>query len=221
MGNAAQLKAEPRKQSGKGGARAVRREGKVPAIVYGGNAEELPISLCHKTITTEYQRGYFTSRVFDMEIGGKNIHVIPRDVQLHPVTDSIEHVDFQRIQQHAQVRVNVSLRFLNGDKCIGIKRGGALNIVRREIEFTCDVDAVPEKIDIDLATVNIGQTVHVGDIALPRGVEPVLKRNFTIASVVGRSKDDETADAATAAPAAAAADDKKKDEKKKEEKKKK
>lgn len=214
MSTLAQLSVELRKGTGKGAARALRREHKIPAIIYGGGKAEITIALPEKELTQEYQRGYFTSRVYDMNVAGEKIHAIPRDVQLHPVTSAIEHVDFQRVHPHEKVRVFIPVRFLNTDRCIGIKRGGALNIVRRSIEFLCDVDAVPEKIEVDVLDVNIGHTVHVSSIKLPAGVSPVIDdRDFTIASIVGRGKDDDTAAtadaAAAAAPAAAAADPKK------------
>lgn len=202
------LSAEPRGTSGKGAARALRREGKVPAIVYGGKKGEQSISLDAKEFVLVYSKGNFTSKPVDLTVGKDTIRVLPRDVQIDPVSDFPIHVDFMRITKDSQVSVNVKVRFINADKSPGIKRGGVLNIVRRYVEFICDTDHIPETITVDLAGTKIGQSIHISHIELPKGARPAITdRDFTVATVAGRgSKDEEeTATAATAAAATATA----------------
>ncbi len=203
------LTAQTRDVSGKGPARTLRRAGRIPAIIYGKNSQEIRISTDLKELTTQYEKGHFTSKVMDISIDGNVIRVLPRDVQLDPVSDVPLHVDFLRINQGEQVSVMVGVRFINAEKSPGLKRGGVLNIVRRDIELICDVDKIPEKIVIDLGELQIGDTVHISHVALPQGTSPAIKnRDFTIATVVGRTESTEdetkTADAA-ATPAATTA----------------
>ncbi|MDX2113386.1 MAG: 50S ribosomal protein L25/general stress protein Ctc [Alphaproteobacteria bacterium] len=220
------LSASLRDRVGKGSSRSLRREGKVPGIVYSHGKEAMSIALSANEVTIEYRRGRFRSRLMEIKIDGKVIQALPKDVQFHPVSDQIEHVDFIRVEAGQPVRVQVPVKFSGQDKCAGLKRGGVLNIVRHEIEFVCKPESIPASIELNVSTMDIGDSIHINDVKLPDGVTPVIKRNFTIATIAGRSSADEekpvaAADAAAAAPAAgaaapaAAAKDAKKDEKKK------
>ena len=194
------LKAEKRDASGKGAARALRREGKTPAIIYGGKGEEISIATEQKELVVQYMKGGFSSKIVDIEIGKEKVRVIPRDVQLHPVTDVPLHADFMRVSDDSKVNVFVKVRFLNPEKSPGLKRGGVLNVIRRDIELLCRADSIPTKLEVDLSGFKIGQSVHAHHITFPNGVEPIIQdRDFTIAAIVGRGiKEDSDEEEATA-----------------------
>lgn len=210
------LSAEIRENAGKGVARALRRAGKVPAVMYGKESTPTSLALDANAVRQQYLKGRFRSKLVELEIGGKKVKALPRDVQFHPVTDAIEHVDFLKVEAGTTIRVSVPVKFLNTEKSAGIKRGGVLNAVRHEIEFICKPDSIPTAIEVDVFPLDIGASVHIEDLKLPEGVTPVIKRNFTVATIAGRSGKDETeaAPAAEAAAAPAAAPAAKKDEKK-------
>ncbi len=229
----ATLNANVREGQGKGVARALRREGKIPAVIYSKGQAPMSIALGLKDVTLEYTRGRFRSRLIDIKLdGNKIVKALPKDLQFHPVSDVIEHVDFIRVEPGVALRVMVPVKFAGQEKSIGLKRGGVLNIVRHEIEFACSPEAIPTHIEINIQDLDIGGNVHIKNVDLPKGVVPVIKRNFTIATIAGRRAEEEekpaTAAAATgdaAAPAAGAAAaapaaDAKKDAGKKDEKKK-
>jgi large subunit ribosomal protein L25 len=237
MAEAIELKAWARQGSGKGGARAIRREGRVPGILYGDRAEPQTIAVDYRAITQQLHTGHFQSTVFVLDVEGKKTRVIPRAVQLDPVRDFPIHVDFLRLGKDALVTVEVPVRFLNEAASPGLKRGGVLNIVRHEIPVRCPADAIPDHFEVDLTGLEIGDSVHISAVKLPEGVRPTItERDFTVATIVGRAAEEEVAPAVAAAEAvpgaegaeaaepaeAAAAEDKEKpkDEKKKEEKKK-
>ncbi len=216
MKAAATLEAKPRENSGKGAARALRREGNIPAILYGNQQDPAKIALPLKELTLEYKKGAFFNKIVDIKVEGKVVHVLPRDVQTHPVTDVIEHADFQRVEKDSIIHVFVPVRVLNQEKSVGLKRGGVLNLVRHEIELICTPDSIPSVIEVDVLNVDIGHSVHINDIKLPDNVKTAIKdRNFTVVTVAGRSKEEEdrpvvaaaaaTAEGAAAAPAAGAA----------------
>ena len=194
MSSVIQIIAKKREQTGKGPARVLRRSGEVPAIIYGAGKEDIKISLCAHDITLEHARFDFMSKLINIEVGKDKYHAVAKAVQLNPVTDAIEHIDFLHVSKDADVTVKVKIRFSNVDKSAGIKRGGALNIVRREIELVCPHDQIPNVIDIDLSGLNIGENVHIKDVKLPENVRPALARNFTIVTMTGRGgkKDKET-----------------------------
>jgi large subunit ribosomal protein L25 len=183
----ATLPAFAREGVGKGVARSLRREGKVPAILYSKKGKPMSLALPLKEVTLEYKRGRFRSRLIDIKLDNQTIQALPKDVQFHPVTDVIEHVDFMRIEKGVAIRVQVPVHCIGQDKSVGIKRGGVLNIVRHEIEFTCAPEAIPTHIEVNVMDMDIGDAVHINDIKLPAGVAPVIKRNFTVATVAGRS----------------------------------
>lgn len=196
------LDAEIRQLGGTGAARALRLKNRVPAIVYGENKPGVNVSIAKKELTLAYHKGGFTSRIVELKTGNETLRVIPRDVQLDPVTDEVLHADFQRVSKGAKIRVMVKVIFDNADKSPGIKRGGILNIVRHSIEMLCPADAIPESIHSDLTGLTIGKSVHIKDVKLPEGCTPTIKRNFTIATIAGRSEEKDD----TAAPVMAAGD---------------
>ncbi|WP_274627986.1 50S ribosomal protein L25/general stress protein Ctc [Arvimicrobium flavum] len=181
-----ELKAEAREQVGKGSARAVRRDGKVPAVIYGDKQPPLAIALSYKEIYYKIHGGGFLTTVATIDVGGKKIQVLPKDYQLDPVKDTPLHVDFLRVGKNTEVNVQVPVHFINEELSPGIKRGGVLNIVRHEVEFHCPANAIPEFITIDLTGANIGDSIHISAVKLPAGVKPVIAdRDFTIATIAG------------------------------------
>lgn len=215
MKAAAKFEAQSREGSGKGAARALRRTGQVPAILYGSKDQPTKIALPIKELTLQYGKGSFFNKIIDIAIDGKVIHTLPRDVQTHPVTDIIEHADFQRVDKDTVIHVFVPVKVLNQDKSVGLKRGGVLNIVRHELELICKPDSIPSHIEVDVLKSDIGSSIHINDLALPENVTSAIKgRNFTVVTVAGRTKEEEerpvaaaaaTAEGAAAAPAAGAA----------------
>jgi len=234
VAEAIELKAWARGRSGKGGARATRREGRIPGILYGDKQEPQTIAVDYRAISQQMHTGHFQSTIFTLDVDGKKTRVIPRDVQLDPIRDFPIHVDFMRVGKDALVTVEVPVRFLNEAASPGLKRGGVLNIVRHDIPVRCPADAIPDHFEVDLTGLEIGDSVHISAIVLPKGVRPTItERDFTVATIVGRSAEEaptgpavtEAAEAgaeAAAAPAegAPAEKEKPKEEKKKEEKKK-
>lgn len=204
MSTTYELKADAREQVGKGSARAVRRNGQIPAVIYGDKQPPLAIALSWKDVYYKIHGGGFLTTVATIDVGGKKIQVLPKDFQLDPVSDSPMHVDFLRVGKNTEVNVNVPVHFINEDKSPGIKRGGVLNIVRHEVEFHCPANAIPEFITLDLEGTDIGDSLHISAVTLPAGVKPVIAdRDFTIATIAGSSAMKSDEDAA-AAPAAAA-----------------
>lgn len=200
---AATFEATTREGTGKGAARELRRQGKVPAIVYGHKHQPAKITLPIKELTMHYSKGSFFNKIVNITLDGQVIHTLPRDVQTHPVTDMIEHADFQRVDKDSFIHVFVPVRVLNQEKSIGLKRGGVLNIVRHEIELICRPDSIPSSIDVDVLTVDIGHSVHIKDINLPEDVKTAIKdRNFTVVTVAGRTKEEEERPVAAAAAGA-------------------
>ena len=192
MAEAVELKASVRERSGTGGARAVRREGRVPGIVYGDKGEPQPIAMDYKTLWQQVHTGHFLSTVFTLDVDGEKMQVIPRDVQYDPVRDLPIHVDFMRVSKDALITVAVPVRFLNEGASPGLKRGGVLNIVRHDIEVRCPVDAIPDHFDFDLTDLEIGDSLHISAITMPDRVRPTITdRDFTVATIVGRAAEEE------------------------------
>jgi large subunit ribosomal protein L25 len=202
------LPAEARTRNGKGPARRLRMTGRVPAIVYGGKEEPLMISLPVKEMKRQLGTNpRFFSQLFTLDIDGRKLSVLPREAQLHPVTEDPLHVDFIRVTEGARVVVEVPVVFRNEAASPGLKKGGVLNIVRREIELSCPIDRIPAELEVDLAGLEIHDTVHISAVTLPDGVRPTIERNFTICSVAppltGGAAEDEEAAATTTAAAGA------------------
>lgn len=213
MSQVLSLSAETREGTGKGVARSLRREGKIPGIIYGGNGGEIAIATSFNDLNKEYLKGHFTSKVVELDVDGKTQRVLPRDVQVHPVTDFPLHVDFQRLEEGKKIEVGVPVIFKNAERSPGLKRGGVLNIVRRDIQLLCEPDKVPSRLVFDLQGLQIGQSLHVSNVSIPDGCEPTITdRDFTIATITGRGKaaklDDEAAEA-EAAESAEASDEQK------------
>jgi len=203
--DAYELKAEAREQVGKGSARAVRRNGKVPAVIYGDKQPPLAIALPYKDLYYKIHGGGFLTTVATIDVEGKKILVLPKDYQLDPVKDTPVHVDFLRIGKDTEVNVEVPVHFVNEDKSPGIKRGGVLNIVRHQVEFHCPANAIPEFITVDLTGADIGDSIHISAVKLPEGVRPVIQdRDFTVATIAGSAAMRPEGEAAgeAAAPAA-------------------
>lgn len=201
------LAAQPRERAGKGASRAVRREGRVPAVVYGEKQAPELVSLDPRDVVREMHKTGFFTRVFDIEVGGRAIRALARDVQFHPVTDKPEHVDFMRVSDTTRIRVAVPVRFANADKAPGIKRGGVLNVVAHDIEVYCTISTIPRMIEVDLSGLDINDSVHISSINLPEGVKPTIARDFTVAAIGAPTvmkSDEEAAEAAARAAASAA-----------------
>lgn len=181
---------EERNESGTGSARALRKEGKIPAVIYGSNENHM-ITLFYKDFLKEYQKGNLLAKLLDIELGKKTLKVISRDVQIDPVTDNPIHVDFQLIKEDVLIKVAVRVKVINKDKSPGIKRGGILNVVRKYISLNGIPKNIPEYLEIDISGFEIGRNVHINDIVLPVGVLPVNKDNFTVLTIAGRVEEKE------------------------------
>lgn len=201
MSENATLLAEPRDRVGKGVSRALRREGRTPAVIYGDSKEPVTISVETKELLKALNTGSFMSTVYTVQVGKTKHNVLPRDLQLHPVKDSPVHVDFLRVSAKSQISVNVPVNFLNEDKCAGLVRGGVLNVVRHEVEMLVPAGNIPESIEIDLTKFDIGDSVHISDFDLPKGTEPTITdRDFTVATIAapsGGAGDEEEAEEAS------------------------
>ena len=184
MSETQNLSAEPKERGGKGAARAARRSGRVPAVIYGAKKDPVMITLDPLDVRREINKAGFFATLFDIEVGNKKERVLARDLQLHPVSDSPLHIDFLRVSATTEVTVAVPCSFINEEESPGLKRGGVLNVVRYEVELTCRADAIPQEIVIDLTGLDIGEGVHISMVSLPDGVSPAITdRDFTIATI--------------------------------------
>lgn len=201
-----ELEASVREQIGKGAARETRRAGRVPAVIYGDKKPPIAISLAYKDADKRLRAGGFLTTVAFIVVGGEKIRVIPKDYHLHPVKDTLTHVDFLRVSDETIVTVFVPVHAVNQDKSVGLKRGGALSIVHHEIECQCRAAEIPEALEVDITNLNIGASVHIGDLKFAAGVKPVIhEKNFTVLSItapVGFTDVEETAEAVAETPAA-------------------
>ena len=178
------LQAELRERAGKGAARATRRTGRVPAVIYGNKEAPVMISLEPIQLNKELHKPGFFAHIFEINAGGKKERVLARDLQMDPVTDRPLHVDFMRFGKDTKFNVDVVMHFLNEEDSPGLKRGGVLNVVRHEVEFLCSPDNIPEFIEIDLTGLEIGDSIHISALTLPEGVVPTITdRDFTIATI--------------------------------------
>ena len=179
------LTATAREQVGKGSAREARRQGNIPAVIYGDKKSPIPIILEQKILVRQLGTGGFFNTLFDIDINGELNRVLPRDVQLHPVTDVPEHVDFLRVSASTKISVEVPVEFIGDDVSPGIKGGGVLNVVRYTVEVSCTPDLIPNNLVIDLSNSEIGDSLHISAVDLPEGVTPTISdRDFTIATIV-------------------------------------
>jgi large subunit ribosomal protein L25 len=179
-----ELKAEARERVGKGSSRELRRNGLIPAVIYGDKQAPISIALSTNEVTKRIHAGGFMTTVANIVINGETISVLPKDYQLDPVRDFTMHVDFLRVSADSQVTVDVPVHFVNEEKS-GIKIGGVLNIVRHEVEMTCPANNIPEFITVDLSGFKIGDSIHISSVKLPQGAKPTITdRDFTIATIV-------------------------------------
>ena len=198
------IEAEARELAGKGAARATRRAGKVPAVIYGAKQAPALISLDPREVVRELVRGGWRSRLYEVKVGGETTRALLRDVQFHPVSDKPEHVDFQRLAAGQPIRVSVAVSFLNEATSVGLKRGGMLNVVRHAVEVMCDPDHVPEHFEADLAALDINDNVRFSDLSGIGEARPTIAdRDFVIATVVAPTKITEVPGTEAATPVAA------------------
>lgn len=206
MSDIVTLEAELRSGTGTGSARAVRRDGKIPAVVYGGTKGPEHVALNGRDLTRQYLTGRFLTTIYELKVNGSVSRVIPREVQLHPVSDRVIHADFMRLVAGTRVRLPIPVHFKGQEDSPGIKKGGVLNIVRHEVELYCPAERIPAFIELDLKGTEIGDSLHISAVKLPEGVRPVIaNRDFTVATVAAPSGYGEAAAAAPGADAAAAA----------------
>ena len=194
------LPAEPRDRAGKGASRALRREGRVPAVVYGEKKEPLSIHVEEKLLNKILSTGHFMNSVVMIDFGGKTHRTLPKAVDFHPVSSRPIHVDFLRIGEHTKVHVAVPMRFDNEESSPGLKRGGVLNVVVHELELVCDAAHIPNEVHVSLEGLEIGDSLHISSVKLPNGVLPAnTDEDFTVATIVApsamKAEEEETAPA--------------------------
>jgi large subunit ribosomal protein L25 len=178
-----QLAAEPRATRGKGPAYQMRRQGKIPGIVYGGKGDPETVQVDERTFGKLYYAGAMLQTLVMLDVGGKKTRVLPRAIQVDPVSDRPIHVDFMRLEPGARVRIAIPVRFRGQENSPGLKLGGVINVVRHEIEVFCSADNIPDFIEGDLDGLEIGDSLHIQDFTLPEGTKTVIRRNFTVASI--------------------------------------
>ncbi len=188
MSDVQSLVAERRERAGKGAARAARRAGRIPGVIYGNKKEPVLLNLDPKVLSKELNKAGFFATLFDVEIDGKKERALPRDVQFDPVTDRPIHIDLLRVSAATSVTVAVPVSFINEDQSPGLIKGGVLNVVRYEVELNCRADAIPQELELDLSSLDLGDSAHFSMISLPDGVEPTITdRDFTVATIAAPS----------------------------------
>ncbi len=186
MSDIVELQADVRAAGGSGAAKTIRRQGRVPAIIYGRDREPTPITVDYLPVLKQYETGQFMSTIFSIDVDGKKERCIPREIQLDVVRDFILHVDFMRVAVDAAIDVVVPVQFINEEKSPGLKRGGILNVVRHEVELKCPANDIPDHIEVDLDGVEIGDSLHISAVKLPANATPTITdRDFTIATIAG------------------------------------
>ncbi|WP_120715733.1 50S ribosomal protein L25/general stress protein Ctc [Tsuneonella amylolytica] len=188
MSDALTLPAEARERAGKGASRHLRREGRVPAVIYGGSEEPTMIHVEAKELVRQLGTGHFMNSIVMIDLGGKSLRTLPKDVAFDPVTDRPIHVDFLRLAKNAKIQVAVPVVFLNEEASPGLKKGGVLNVVRHDLELVCESDKIPDQIEIDVTGKDVGDSIHISEVTLPAGAESAITdRDFTIATLVAPS----------------------------------
>ncbi|MGI9377820.1 MAG: 50S ribosomal protein L25/general stress protein Ctc [Tsuneonella suprasediminis] len=188
MSDALTLPAETRDRAGKGASRALRRDGRVPAVIYGGKEEPVTIHVEAKELIRQLDTGHFMNSIVMIEVGGEKLRTLPKDVAFHPVTDRPVHADFLRLAKGAKVDVQVPVVFTNEEASPGLKKGGVLNVVRHELDLVCEADKIPGEIEIDVTGKDVGDSIHISEVKLPAGAESAITdRDFTIATLVAPS----------------------------------
>ena len=199
MSETLHLSAETRERAGKGASRALRREGRTPAVIYGGNQDPIAIHVEEKELRRQLGTGHFFNSIVELTVGGETLRTLPKDVAFHPVSERPLHADFLRVAANAKVEVLVPVIFINEAKSPGLKKGGVLNIVRHELDLICDADKIPDDIAVDVSGADIGDSIHISSVTLPAGsASAITDRDFTIATIVAPSalKSSEGADTA-------------------------
>ncbi len=197
------LEGQLRERVGKGAARELRRNSMVPAVIYGDKKDPVSIALPYKELSMKIHSGGFMTTILSIKVGSDEHRVLPKDYQLHPVRDFIEHVDLLRVSKNTVVTVEIPVHFENDETSVGLKRGGVLNIVRHTVEVNCPADSIPESFSIDLENFDVGDSINISTVTLPEGVVPTITdRDFTIATIAApaalKSEEDEDADAVSA-----------------------
>ena len=188
MSDALTLPAEARERAGKGASRALRRTGRVPAVIYGGKEAPVSIHVEEKELVRQLGTGHFMNSIVMIDVGGNAIRTLPKDVAFHPVNDRPLHADFLRLAKDAKVEVQVPVVFVNEVLSPGLKKGGVLNVVRHELDLVCEADKIPSEIELDVTGLEVGDSIHISSVALPEGsVSAITDRDFTIATVVAPS----------------------------------
>jgi large subunit ribosomal protein L25 len=205
MASVKELKATSRPRAGKGAARAERRAGRVPGVIYGDSKPPLAISLDHADLRQRIYAGRFLTTIHEIEVEGQKHRVIPRDFQLDPLRDAPIHVDFMRLGEGATIRVSIPVHIVNAETSPGVKRGGTVNIVTHTILVRTPADRIPSAIDVDVSNLDLAHSLHLSDITLPEGVKAVAGRDQTLVTIVAPSGYIEEQKAAAAAAVAAAA----------------
>ena len=210
MSDANKLEAQARDRVGKGAARELRRNAMVPAVIYGDKKPPLGIALSHKEVTMRVHGGGFMTNILSIDVDGETHQVLPKDYQLHPVTDQVMHVDLLRVSRRTVVTVEIPVNFINEDTCPGLKAGGVLNVVRHTVEVNVPATSIPEGFEIDLEPFNVGDSINISAVDLPEDVEPTITdRDFTIATIAApaalrsESDDEDEAEAEEGAEEAA------------------
>jgi len=205
MSDTLTLPAERRERAGKGASRSLRREGRIPAVIYGGKEEPTTIHVEEKELVKKLMTGHFMNSIVKIEVGGETVRTLPKDVALHPVTDRPTHVDFLRLSKDATIEVSIPVVFTNEDASPGLKKGGVLNVVRHELDLICAADKIPGEIEIDVTGKDVGESIHISEVNLPEGSSSAITdRDFTIATLVApsalkKSEGDTTTEGAPAA----------------------
>jgi large subunit ribosomal protein L25 len=188
MSDTLTLPAETRERAGKGASRALRRSGRVPAVVYGGNEEPLTVHVEEKELVRQLMTGHFFNSIVEIEVDGGIVRTLPKDVAFHPVSDRPLHADFLRVSKGSKIHVNVPVVFANEESSPGLKKGGVLNVVRHDLDLVCAPDSIPDEVAIDVTGLEIGDSIHISHVKLPAGVESgITDRDFTIATIVAPS----------------------------------
>ena len=209
MAQVQELKAEAREGRGKGPAYQARRKGQIPGVVYGGDAKPETVAVDGRTLERHIEKGSFLTTLLMLDVNGKKTRVIPRQLQLDPVSDRPVHVDFMRLAEGAKVRLEIPVHFKGQGESPGLKKGGVLNIVRHEMELICPADKIPNEVLVDVSKLDINESLHISALTLPEGVKPTIRgRDFTVCSIVAPTsvlEEQRAAAAAAAAPVAEAA----------------
>jgi large subunit ribosomal protein L25 len=209
MAQVQELKAETRDGTGKGPAYQARQKGLIPGVIYGGSGKPQNVAVDGRTLERKIEAGHFLTTLLMLDVGGSKTRVIPREVQLDPVSDRPVHVDFMRLAEGATVRIEIPVHFNGQEVSPGLKKGGVLNIVRHSIGLVCPADSIPNTIEVDVSKLDINESIHINSLNLPEGVKPIIRgRDFTICSIVAPTsviEEQRAAAAAASAPAAEAA----------------